>query len=116
MPHCVIEYSAPLAEQIDISKLVKATHQGAVDSGLFETSAIKTRAHRCDDFLIGDDPKNSFIHIRLSIMPGRSHEQKTVLLEQVYSKVSTLTAGVNSVTMEVLDIDRQNYFKALALT
>ena len=53
MPHCVIEYSAPLAEQIDIIKLVKATHQGAVDSGLFETSAIKTRAHRCDDFLIG---------------------------------------------------------------
>ena len=49
-------------------------------------------------------------------MPGRSHEQKIVLLEQIYSNISTLSAGVNSVTMEVLEIDRQNYFKALAQT
>ncbi|AQS35682.1 5-carboxymethyl-2-hydroxymuconate isomerase [Shewanella psychrophila] len=114
MPHCVIEYSAPLAELIDIPKLVKETHQGAIDSGLFESKAIKIRAHRCDDFLMGTEPDDNFIHIRLSIMPDRSNEQKTVLLERIYANIVALTSDVNSVTIEILDIDSQHYFKALA--
>ena len=43
MPHCIIEYSAPLAAQIDIDELVQSVHQGALASELFEPSAVKSR-------------------------------------------------------------------------
>ncbi|MGS0728774.1 5-carboxymethyl-2-hydroxymuconate Delta-isomerase, partial [Shewanella sp. 0m-11] len=50
MPHCTIEYSAPLAEVLSIDALVAASHRGLTESELFEPKAIKTRAYACDYF------------------------------------------------------------------
>ena len=44
MPHCIIEYSHDVADQVAIDDLIGAVHQGAMDSELFEAYDIKTRA------------------------------------------------------------------------
>lgn len=116
MPHCIVEYAVPLAEIIDISELVNAAHQGAIASGLFDTKAIKTRAHPCEHFIVGDDSDNSidmFVHITLSIMPGRTHKQKNELLESVAGAIASITEQVHSLTIEVRDINQQDYFKKI---
>ena len=112
MPHCTIEYSAPLAEVLSIEALVSATHRGLNESELFEPQSIKTRALGCDFFQVGDEGGTQFIHLNIAIMPGRSDEQKAMLLERVYDAISLITSTVNSVTLEVVDIKQQHYFKA----
>jgi len=47
MPHLVIEYAATLQQQLDIQTLVRNAHQGAINSGLFNPNAVKTRAYAC---------------------------------------------------------------------
>ncbi|ABZ76238.1 5-carboxymethyl-2-hydroxymuconate isomerase [Shewanella halifaxensis HAW-EB4] len=113
MPHCTIEYSAPLTDVLSIEALVAACHRGLTESELFEPQAIKTRAHRCEFFKVGESNEASFIHLNIAIMPGRSDEQKSLLLERVYNAISLITATVTSVTIEVIDIKQQHYFKAL---
>lgn len=113
MPHCIIEYSAPLAHEIDIKQFVQLVHHGAINSGLFERSAIKTRAIRCDDYQVGDNHLGSFIHITIKIMPGRTDEQKQHLLSAIYDSISAETVSVYSLTLEVIDINAKAYVKHL---
>ncbi|WP_108946969.1 5-carboxymethyl-2-hydroxymuconate Delta-isomerase [Shewanella halifaxensis] len=113
MPHCSIEYSAQLSEIISIEALVEACHRGLIESGLFEAKAIKTRAYRCEFYRVGEDASNQFIHLNIAIMPGRSDEQKALLLERVYDAIALITAAVSSVTIEVTELQQQHYFKAI---
>ncbi|MCL1146639.1 5-carboxymethyl-2-hydroxymuconate Delta-isomerase [Shewanella sp. 10N.261.52.F9] len=113
MPHCTIEYAAPLADVLSVEALVTACHRGLIESQLFEPSAIKTRALRCDYFQVGEDESGSFIHLNIAIMPGRTDEQKSLLLERVYDAIALITSAVSSVTIEVVDIQHKHYFKVL---
>lgn len=114
MPHCIIEYSAPLAAQIDIDELVQSVHQGALASELFEPSAVKSRSYASHSSQIGLLADGSFIHITFKIMPGRTNEQKKYLTQMVYRQISELTLDVSSLTMEVLELNGENYFKRLS--
>jgi len=113
MPHCTIEYSAPLGDILSIEALVSASHRGLIESELFEPKAIKTRAYACDYYLVGEDACNHFIHFNIAIMPGRTDEQKALLLERIYDAIALITTRVSSVTIEIVDIKQQYYFKAL---
>lgn len=113
MPHCIVEYSAHLAQQISISALVKTVHQGAIDSGLFEPTAIKTRAYGAEHSCVGATEGASFIHITLKIMPGRTDEQKQLLLQAIDKRIANMCSQVSSVTIEVLDLAKEHYFKRI---
>ncbi|QYJ88046.1 5-carboxymethyl-2-hydroxymuconate Delta-isomerase [Shewanella mesophila] len=114
MPHCIIEYSAPLAAQIDINELLQSVHQGALASELFEPSAVKTRGYASQNSQVGLLADGSFIHIIFKIMPGRTDGQKKHLTEVVYQQISNLTLGISSLTMEVLELESAHYFKLLS--
>ncbi|MCE9684862.1 5-carboxymethyl-2-hydroxymuconate Delta-isomerase [Shewanella sp. AS16] len=113
MPHCVIEYSAPLAEVLAIDELVRCVHQGAIASALFEPASIKTRALRCEHFAVGE-AAGSFIHIGFAIMPGRSQAQKQQLTRAVYDLIAHLVAEVDSLTMNITELDDATYFKQVS--
>ena len=113
MPHCVIEYAKPLKHIISVEALVEATHQALIDSQLFEPQAVKTRAHGVENFRVGEDQENTFVHIHTAIMPGRTDEQKALLLERVFEAISLITNSVSSVTMEIVDINKQHYIKMI---
>ncbi|WP_394228997.1 5-carboxymethyl-2-hydroxymuconate Delta-isomerase [Shewanella colwelliana] len=111
MPHCIIEYSASLETDIDIAQLVEAVHKGAIDSALFDAAAVKSRCIPVSHSKVGMLADGRFIHITFKIMPGRSTEQKQLLSNSVYRQIVILNQSVDSLTMEVLELDRRNYFK-----
>ncbi|MCG9755082.1 5-carboxymethyl-2-hydroxymuconate Delta-isomerase [Shewanella insulae] len=113
MPHCILEYSAPLAEQIAIDTLVDLVHRGAIESDLFEPASIKSRAYCAEHYCVGEANDANFIHISFKIMPGRTSEQKLHLMQCVDRFIAPLCDTVSSITMEVLDIEREHYFKRL---
>ncbi|WP_062270547.1 5-carboxymethyl-2-hydroxymuconate Delta-isomerase [Endozoicomonas arenosclerae] len=110
MPHCIIEYSSELEQKYSIKELVSAVHQGAFESGLFKAEDIKTRAYSCNDFQTAQ-PDQSFVHITVRIMKGRTTEQKKGLSQKVLSAADKLAPKVNILTVEILDIDTDSYSK-----
>ncbi len=110
MPHVIIEHSADVADQIEIDGLVAAAHAGAHDSGLFSEYDIKTRAIGYDHHRMGQT-RDSFVHVRLHLLDGRSDAQKAALSEAVLARIEPLLPGVASVGVEIVDMHRASYRK-----
>ena len=112
MPHCIIEYSTTLQAVVVPEKLLEAVHNGAVNSGLFETSHIKTRAIAYEHFIPGYQV-DDFIHVTLRILSGRDQHQKKHLSSAVLSELKSLGLSSLSITVEITDIDRDTYSKTV---
>ncbi len=112
MPHCVIEYSKTLDSIVKRGVIVEAVHSGAVKSGLFEASHIRTRATVYEDYVIGY-PVNDFIHVTLKILSGRNQQQKKGLTDLVLSELEKIGLTSISLTVEVIDIERDTYARKI---
>ncbi|PHS78880.1 MAG: 5-carboxymethyl-2-hydroxymuconate isomerase [Rhodospirillaceae bacterium] len=110
MPHLIIEYAAPLAEDINIQDLVEAVFTGAVQSGLFNTKAIKARAHACDNYWVGGT-KQAFVHVEIKLLPGRNNDQKKDLTQRVFDQVSAHVKDDVAISVELNDLDANCYTK-----
>ncbi|WP_432460028.1 MULTISPECIES: 5-carboxymethyl-2-hydroxymuconate Delta-isomerase [unclassified Agarivorans] len=110
MPHCIVEYSASIAEQIEVPKLLRKTFEIIRDSGEFEPASIKLRAIAYEDVYSGLS-EHSLVHIRLCILSGRSTQQKQALSASLLSQLSASLNMVKSLTVEVVDMDRESYAK-----
>ena len=86
MPHCIIDYSQDVAAQLDIDTLIEAVHLGAMDSGLFPEYDIKTRAIEFAQHRTGQT-RDSFVHVAVHLLDGRSDEQKAGLSEAVLARI-----------------------------
>jgi 5-carboxymethyl-2-hydroxymuconate isomerase len=72
VPHIVIEYSANMAEVASIPDLLGAVHRTAAESGIFDVSAIRTRAVRRDEVVVGDgNPTNGYVLVTVRMKAGR---------------------------------------------
>ena len=86
MPHLTIEYSENLAENIEISKLVKVMHDSSASIEALPLGGLRTRASRREFYLIADgDSSNTFVNVVLRIAPGRSDEVKKQAGEKLFS-------------------------------
>ncbi|MCY3860620.1 MAG: 5-carboxymethyl-2-hydroxymuconate Delta-isomerase [bacterium] len=84
MPHITVEHSENLAEHHDIDALVAAIHTAALDHGLPELAALRTRAVSRRHYRIASgDPLFGFVAIDCRIAPGRDAAAKHSFLEQV---------------------------------
>ncbi|MCO4798080.1 MAG: 5-carboxymethyl-2-hydroxymuconate Delta-isomerase [Colwelliaceae bacterium] len=110
MPHCIIEYSQELSQQINISQLNDSVFRGADASNLFTIDAIKVRALPYQDYIVGEN-EQGFIHVSAKILKGRTTEQKQLLSQAILSQILSLTIANVSVSVEVLDIDTDSYVK-----
>ena len=110
MPHCIIDYSQELADQAEIDALIDAVHQGALDSDLFPEYDIKTRALRFQHHRTGQT-RDSFVHVAIHLLSGRSDAQKSMLSECVLTRIEPLLPQVVSVSVEISDIHRESYRK-----
>ncbi len=89
MPHIIIEYSANLEAGADINMLCKHVRDAALATGLFETGAIRVRAHACDQYAIADDhPDDAFVHLDIRIGKGRTEEDKRMLGQAVFDRAA----------------------------
>ena len=108
MPHCIIEHSST----INGNDLLPLVFQGALNTGLFEDdgSDIKVRAQPFCDYQIGRS-KSDFIHVVLKILSGRSTNDKQKLSKRVLEQLSSLNFKSCSITVEVVDMDKNSYLK-----
>jgi len=116
MPHCIIEHSKELENEIEPKLMINAAHQGALGSRLFEESHIKSRTQAYEHYKTG--AKNlRFIHITAKILSGRTIEQKADLSQKILKqfKALVLKKGLSniSVTVDVSTIDRDTYSKVI---
>ena len=110
MPHCIIEYSIDVAEQIAIDDLMAAVHDGAFGSGLFPEYDIKTRALAYQHHRTGQT-QDSFVHVSLHLLSGRDDNQKADLSQKVLASIEPLLPNVISVGVEIIDMHRDSYRK-----
>jgi 5-carboxymethyl-2-hydroxymuconate isomerase len=117
MPHIIVEYSNNLEAKINVPKLIDAVHQTVLRSGLFEPTAVRTRAAPRALYRIADGaPENVFLHIAARIRAGRTTAARKALGESLLraareSLAVLPAASPVAVTVEVHEIDPEMLFR-----
>jgi 5-carboxymethyl-2-hydroxymuconate isomerase len=108
MPHCIIAHS----QSLDSNHLMALVYQGARASALFASdgSDIKVRALPYNQYLVGGH-RDSFVHVTLRILAGRSGALKDALSSHVLTALQPFSATGCAVSVEVVDIDPGSYKK-----
>lgn len=115
MPHIIAEYSANLEDGLDVQALVDDLHQAAIDSGVAELPALRTRAARRTHFRVADgNAANGFVHITVRLRIGRSEEQRTRLGQLLLAAADKRLASVYpthplGLTVEIHEIDDMTF-------
>ncbi len=112
MPHLVVEYSRDIEDQVDISSLLHAAHDGALKSGLFGVEDIKVRAYPCDHSLVGGKSGTS-VHVTVYLLSGRDQAAQKALAELVLSHIEGLGLPLQSLSVDCRDMDRSVYKKVV---
>jgi 5-carboxymethyl-2-hydroxymuconate isomerase len=121
MPHIVVEYSANLENQIDILKLVEEVHEAALQTGDFETAAVRTRASRREYYAIADRHRdNAFVAIWVRIAPGRSPERRKAIGQKIFDAACQSLQEIYEktpigISLEVQEIDSTAAFRKINL-
>ena len=106
MPHLIIEYSANVADVVDVDELVDALHDAALGSGTAPLDALRTRAVAREHYAIADrHPSNMFIAVIARLGAGRpSAEQERFV--QLLMDALELHLGERQATM-MLSVEYQ---------
>ncbi|TAE28962.1 MAG: 5-carboxymethyl-2-hydroxymuconate Delta-isomerase [Candidatus Kapaibacterium sp.] len=117
MPHLVLEYSTNIVEQPDFERLFSRMHWILTETGAFKLADIKSRAVPCPTFYLADgNANNAFVHVRLEILEGRSHDVKKQAGERLLTLLKeTFALSVEqrscALSVELRDMQRDAYFK-----
>lgn len=116
MPHCIIDYSTKLTQDITTNELMSQVFTAAVKSELFSTSDIKVRANAFNDYYLGEIAQNNdsqarFIHVCCKILSGRTLLQRQQLAKLIVESLTTLKLNDVSISVEIVDMERESYIK-----
>ena len=117
MPQIRIEYSANVASSFDARGFAGRVHEivpAMVDTDL---GNCKTRLVELSHFLVGDgSSEHAMIHVDVRILSGRSQPQKEQLGKAVLAALEESVRESHlkvQMTVEVRELDRDNYHKRL---
>ncbi len=106
VPHCIIEHSQTLMA----NSLLDAVHQVAINSALFQSDDIKSRAIAYEHYFSAKQGQN-FVHVTVKILSGRELAQRSHLSEMILQALRQLNLTAVSLTVEVVEIERASYAK-----
>ena len=110
MPHITVEYSANVADAVDIDQLLAVVHDAAYATGLAPLAGLRTRGERRDNYVVADGhPDNSFLAIWARLGP-RDPEEKTAFIEGVLGPTMEFLgerAARMAVSIEMHDINAE---------
>ncbi len=121
MPHLTIEYSANLESRADLDALCITLLETILETGLFETGAVRVRALKADHYAIADRlPENGFIDLNFRIGKGRSAEEKKRTGEALFAAASAALAPLFetphfALSLEIREIDAELSWKKNAI-
>jgi len=108
MPHFVIDCSENILNLKSQEEILKAVHQTADSTALFDKSDIKVRIRPFKIFTVGGT-KSDFIHVFGNIMEGRSTEQKAKLSKDIVKKLQAMFPDVSYIAMNVSEFEKATY-------
>ncbi|AXA55155.1 5-carboxymethyl-2-hydroxymuconate Delta-isomerase [Pseudomonas thivervalensis] len=118
MPHLHMEYTANLSE-LNADVALMRLNNALVGSGQFGAELdIKSRAVKLETFRVGTAlAERGFVHVKLALLSGRSPQIKKQLADSLLAVIQDLGPWPTEVSVqlcvEILDIDREPYAKAL---
>ena len=117
MPHQTLEYSANLAERIDVEGLVRAMHDTAASIDALPVGGLRTRAVARTHYRIADGhPDNAFLNGVLRIAPGRDHDVKKAAGERLFAALcayakDTFDSSPLAISYEIQELDAELRWK-----
>ena len=90
--------------------MLDAVHLSAVETALFDESHVRVRAIPVSFYRTGGKCEH-FIHTQCRIHTGRDEAQKCRLSEAVLGALKAQGWPVKSITVEVVELDRDSYSK-----
>ncbi len=116
MPHLVLEYTRNI-NRFDAAELLPRLNEAMLESGQFEEGAIKSRAIEHKYHALGmKNPRQPFVHLTVSIMPGRSAEVRQALANSLMEVLRRGIAGSGdkvAASVEIRELAADAYVKAV---
>ncbi len=110
MPHIVVEYFAP--KGLDQTRVLTEVLETAVGTGIMERANVKVRLLPSEAILLGDG-RASFMHLTVSLLTGRTADQKLSLAEALTTKLREICPDVEAISADIRDMDPACYKKNL---
>lgn len=116
MPQLTLEYTGNI-DRIDFTALFGALHDVLATLGGVRIQNCKSRAIRLAEFHIAEGaPEEAFVHLRASVLDGRTVEWRQHLGERLLEVLKTHYAPAAAhfrlqITVHMAEIERRSYFK-----
>jgi len=105
MPHCLIECPTALAARVGEQVLLATVHDAIDASGFFKPGDIKVRIAGYAHYRCGAT-QDDFVHVTLSVLDGRSADQRRSLATATMQALVELLPEVEVLSMDVREMER----------
>lgn len=112
MPHFIIEAVGALDAPDDRQEAMRLVADIGAAQDTINPKDIKVRLYPCGDALALDG-RTSFIHVTARLLAGRTVQQKDALAVELRDALGSRFSDVQSVSIEVCDMDPESYRKRL---
>ena len=108
MPHIVIEHS----DNVDAlaGEILRAVHTHVSECGLFDPQAVKGRSLSYQQWVLPENALN-FMHITVSILEGRTQEERAQLSAQIFQVAKTVAPELDKLSVDIAEMVRATYSK-----
>lgn len=113
MPHLILEHPAPLAERIDIPRLVQQLHETLCAQPTVGAKDVKSRSVPASIYYVGETPQASslFAHVEVRVMEGRSWNEISVIQQALVAALKNTVPKDVVTTVEIREMRRAFYYK-----
>ncbi len=112
MPHFVIEYGGALNGPGEVETAMETVLECGAASGIIRREDMKVRAVPYESFLFGDG-RTGFVHLTISLLAGRTDEQKEALAIALRDALGGEFPDVPSISIDIRDMNPVCYKKRL---
>jgi len=110
MPHCIIEYSQNLEQEVPPVDWLDVVKSACLTSGLFAGEDLTLRALAYKNFVTGGKD-DAFVHVTIRMLSGRSVESRRMLSSLVLDALQGFKVVNVSFTVEICEMDKETYTK-----
>ncbi len=115
MPHLMIDYSANIEPDIDMSRLCEHLRAIAAEIEAFPIAGVKVRAVRVDHYAIADgNPAHGFIDILVRIREGRDLETKKQAVDAIFNAANDFVSPIMQKRSLALSVELRDITAELA--
>ena len=115
MPHLMIDYSANIEPDIDMSRLCEHLRAIAAEIEAFPIAGVKVRAVRVEHYAIADgNPAHGFIDISVRIREGRDLETKKQAVDAIFNAANDFVSPIMQKRSLALSVELRDITAELA--